>query len=203
MPYLKVQSRMRLTLVLAALLLAAVAAACAQNSPAITVNVVVPGNTLGNFGNPSCCSEPYIPALAAPGPGTITVSYISGTVTDSDGIDTGPNGVYWNVTGNQFPLQEALGFAGGPVNNLDALIGVFVPQSRISLPGFTATDGAKNNTPVGIPPCGLVFIGTGHTFKVREAGTLFLGINDDNGQSNGGAFTVSVTFRASSAQPGM
>jgi hypothetical protein len=28
----------------------------------------------------------------------------------------------------------------------------------------------------------------------EEAGTLFLGINDDNGESNGGGFTVSVTF---------
>lgn len=177
------------------LVLGSAVAVNAEELPSIAVNVVVPGNTLGNFGNPSCCSQPYIPALAAPGPGTITVSYLSGTVTDSSGINTGPNGVYWNVTGNQFPLQEAIGVSGGPINNLDSLIGVFVPQSRISMPGFTATDGTKNNTPVGIPPCGLVFIGTGHTFKVNQAGTLFLGINDDNGQSNGGAFTVRVTYR--------
>jgi hypothetical protein len=43
-------------------------------------------------------------------------------------------------------------------------------------------------------PAGLFFIGTGKTFPVQEAGTLFLGINDDNGESNGGAFTVSVSF---------
>src|ERR1700683_4551062 len=96
-----------------------------------TVNVTVPGNTLGGFGTPSCCSEPYVAALAVSGPGTITVAYISGTVTDAGGIDTGPNGVAWNVTGNQFPLQEAAGVAGGPIDNLDSLIGTFVPQSRV------------------------------------------------------------------------
>jgi len=170
-------------------LASAVTAAHAQ-----TVNVVVPGNTLGGFGNPACCSEPYVPALAVPGPGTITVAYLSGTVTDAGGIDTGPDGAVWNVTGNQFPLQEALGVAGGPIGNFDSLIGTFVAQSRVLAAGFSAVDGTKGTARVGILPTGLFFIGTGKTIPVNEAGTLFLGINDDNGESNGGAFTVSVTF---------
>src|SRR5580704_15982526 len=138
------------------LLMSAVTAAHAQ-----TVTVVVPGNTLGGFGNPACCSEPYIPALAVPGPGTIMVTYISGTVTDSSGINTGPNGVEWNVTGNQFPLQEALGVAGGPIDNLDSLIGTFVARSRVVAEGFSAVDGTKGTARVGILPSGLFFIGTG------------------------------------------
>lgn len=172
-----------------------VLAATAANAQ--TVIISVPGNALGNFGNPPCCSVPFVTALTVSGPGTITVSCISGTVTDSGGIDTGPNGVVWNVTGNQFPLQEALGVSGGPVDNLDALIGVFVPRSRVLAPGFSPVDGTKG-TPsaplVGILPTGLVFIGTGRTIVVKQAGTLFLGINDDNGISNGGEFIVLVTF---------
>jgi hypothetical protein len=129
-----------------------------------------PGKYLGGFGNPSCCSEPYVAALAVSGPGTITVAYISGTVTDAGGIDTGPNGVAWNVTGNQFPLQEAAGVAGGPIDNLDSLIGTFVPQSRVLAGGFSAVDGTKNITRVGIVPAGLFFIGTGRTVPVKRPG---------------------------------
>src|ERR1700722_8593621 len=173
-------------------LILAVRAANAQ-----TVIISVPGNALGNFGNPSCCSVPFVTALTVSGPGRITVSYISGTVTDSGGINTGPNGVAWKVTGNQFPLQEALGLSGGPVDDLDALIGVFVLRARVLAPGFSPVDGTKG-TPsapkVGILPTELVFIRTGRTIVAEGAGTLFLGINDDNAASNGGAFLVSVTF---------
>ena len=182
-----------------ATVLCLVLAATAANAQ--TVIVSVPGNALGSFGNPACCSFPLVTALTVSGPGTITVSYISGTVTDSGGINTGPNGVVWNVTGNQFPLQEASGISGGPVDNLDALIGVFVPRLRVLASGFSPVDGTKG-TPsapkVGILPTGLVFIGTGRTIVAEEAGTLFLGINDDNAASNGGAFLVSVTFVPSS-----
>jgi hypothetical protein len=40
---------------------------------------------------------------------------------------------------------------------------------------------------------GLFFIGTGKTFVVKLAGTLFLGINDNAVRDNGGGFTVAVT----------
>lgn len=44
--------------------------------------------------------------------------------------------------------------------------------------GFLAIDGTKGAALVGIMPGGLFFIGTGKTFSVTEAGTLFLRIND-------------------------
>ena len=40
---------------------------------------------------------------------------------------------------------------------------------------------------------GLFLIGTGKTFRVSEAGTLFLGINDCWVGDNGGGFTVTIT----------
>jgi hypothetical protein len=65
--------------VAALLFLIAAGTASAQNS----VNVTIPGNTLGGFGNPSIDnSEPFVAALAVDGPGTITVSYLSGLVTE-------------------------------------------------------------------------------------------------------------------------
>ena len=41
-----------------------------------------------------------------------------------------------------------------------------------------AIDGTKDAALVGIMPGELFFIGTGKTFSVTEAGTLFLRIND-------------------------
>jgi hypothetical protein len=78
------------------------------------------------------------------------------------------------------------------VKNMDALIGVFVRQSRVQRKGFMALDGTKAVAPVGIMPNGLFFIGTGKTFWVKGAGTLFLGINDIWAGDNGGGFIVTV-----------
>ena len=47
--------------------------------------------------------------------------------------------------------------------------------------------------PVGIMPNGLLFIGTGKTFSMSEAGTLFLGINDPGVSDNSRDFNVTVT----------
>ena len=47
-------------------------------------------------------------------------------------------------------------------------------------------------------PSTLFFIGTGKKLPVSEAGTLFLGINDDNGLSNGGGYNVLITFTPAS-----
>jgi hypothetical protein len=55
-------------------------------------------------------------------------------------------------------------------------------------------DGTKRLAPVGLIPSHLFFIGSQKTIKVNRAGTLFLGINDSNGATNQGGFTVSVTF---------
>lgn len=83
--------------------------------------------------------------------------------------------------------------AGGIVANLDSLIGIFVRQSRLA-EGFTAIDGTKDLTRIGLLPSSLFFIGTGTTLHVAQAGTLFLGINDDNAASNGGGYNVAITF---------
>ena len=158
--------------------------------------VFVPGTASGYFGNPQDQAVPFVAALTVAGPGTITVTYISGTVTDCCGINTGPNGTKWNTRGQQFPLQEAHGVSGGTINNVDSLIGVFVPQSRVQdRRGFNAIDGTKDATRIGIMPGGLFFVGTGKIFDVKEAGTLFLGINDVAVSDNGGGFNVEVSFQ--------
>lgn len=156
----------------------------------------MPGTASGYFGNPQDQAVPFVSALTVDGPGTITVTYVSGTVTDCCGIDTGPNGVRFNGRNiHQFPLQERKGVSYGWVNNEDALIGVFVPQSRVNAKGFSAIDGTKAATRVGIRPGGLFFIGTSKMFDVKEAGTLFLGINDVYVADNGGGFNVEVSFQ--------
>ncbi|MGA8151635.1 MAG: hypothetical protein WB952_11845 [Terriglobales bacterium] len=157
-------------------------------------NVFVPGNASGCFGNPDDGCVPLVAALTVSEPGTITVTYVSGTVSWGQG-DTGPNGTLCACTGMQFPLKEAhgIGLRGGSVKDLGALFGVFVPESRVLCKGFNALDGTKNVTRVGIMPNKLFFIGTGETFSVTEAGTLFLGINDTIVSDNSGGFNVTVT----------
>jgi Domain of unknown function DUF11 len=155
--------------------------------------VFVPGNASGYFGNPADIVVPFISAITVQGPATISVSYVSGTVLDCCGVNTGPNGASFNAEGAQMPLQEADGVAGGTVDNLDSLIGVFVPAQTVGTANFKAIDGTKNVTPAGIVPCGLFFIGEGKTFDVGYAGTLFLGINDFHVSDNGGGFTVEVS----------
>ncbi len=161
-----------------------------------SATVFVPGNTLGGFGNPSVAgNQPYVTGIVATGPGIIVVTYLSGTVTDCcPDFTTGPDGISFDFGTTQAPLQEARGIAGGTVGATDALIGIFVPKSRVERSGFTPVDGTKDLVRIGLLPSALFFIGTGRTFTVPEAGTLFLGINDDNGDTNGGGYSVSVTF---------
>src|SRR5689334_16034289 len=87
--------------------------------------VVVPGNASGYFGNAADKVVPLVPAITVSGPGTITVTYVSGTVYLGNGIPTGPNGIAYNIGGAQLPLQEAHGMAGGKITNFGALMGVF------------------------------------------------------------------------------
>lgn len=174
-------------LTLAAFVAAATMIARAQTS------VFVPGNANGGFGNPIDFVVPYVPAITVSGPSRITVTYVSGTVTDTGGIDTGPNGTGWNWGTTQSPLQEARGASGGRTNDLDALIGVWVPATTVGKWKFHPVDGTKALARNGILPNTLVFVGTGKTFWVFEAGTLYLGINDYNVSGNGGGFTVTVS----------
>ena len=157
-------------------------------------NVFVPGNASGYFGNPVDQVVPFVSALTITGPGTITVTYVSGTVNFGGNEPAGPNGVFWeSKCCFQLPLNEAHGIAVKKVNNMAALIGVFVPGSRVLRKGFNALDGTKNVSLVGIMPGNLFFIGTGKTFSLTEAGTLFLGINDAGVSDNSGGFNVTVT----------
>jgi len=176
----------------AALMLTMLVLIVAATTAAAQTNVFVPGNASGFFGNPADIQVPLV-AVTISGPGTITVTYVSGTVTDVGNINTGPNGVPWNTRGAQSPLQEAHSVSGGRITNLDALIGVFVRQSRVLDKGFNALDGTKDVTRAGIRPDGLFFIGTSKTLSVSQAGTLFLGINDWGVGDNGGGFNVTVT----------
>ncbi len=161
-----------------------------------TATVFVPGNTLGDFGNPSVDgNQPYVTGIVATGPGKIVISYLSGEVTDCcPDFSTGPDGTPFYFGTGQSALQEAAGISGGTVTNTDALIGIFAPQYRVQAPGFKAVDGAKNLARVGLLPSALFFIGSAKAITVLEAGTLFLGINDDNAASNGGGYNVSITF---------
>lgn len=157
------------------------------------VTVFVPGKASGHFGNPVATLVPFVPALTVTGPGTIQITYVSGMVQFGIGLVTGPNGAPWDLGPVQTPLQEARGVAHGHVNNLAALIGVFVRKSRVDAPGFQPIDGTKNLTPAGIIPSTLFFIGTSKTIHVNGAGTLFLGINDEGVEDNDGGLMVQVT----------
>jgi hypothetical protein len=166
----------------------------AATTAAAQTQVFVPGNASGFFGNPVNIQVPLVPAITVSGPATITVTYVSGTVDFGTGEQVGPNGVpYTAGESDQVPLQEAVGVSSPTTMKMAALIGVFVPRSRVQKAGFSTLDGTKNVTPVGIMPNGLFFIGTGKTISVHHAGTLFLGINDGGVADNSGGFTVTVT----------
>lgn len=158
------------------------------------VQVFVPGNASGYFGRSVDQLVPLVSALSVTGPGTITVTYLDGTVDFGGNEPAGPNGVFWQCGCSfQLPLNEAHGIAVRKAYNMAALIGVFVPQSRVLRKGFNPIDGTKNATKVGIMPGNLFFVGESKTFDVKEAGTLFLGINDAGVSDNSGGFTVEVT----------
>jgi hypothetical protein len=177
----------------AALIFTMLVLTVAATTAPVQTPVFVPGNSTGCFGSTYDGCTPLVAALAISGPGEITVTYVSGTVNWGGG-DVGPNGGFYGKSGYQFPLQEANGFAPHTkIGNIAALIGVFVPQSRVLRKGFNALDGTKNVARVGIMPGGLFFIGEGKTIDVKEAGTLFLGINDTYVADNSGGFNVTVT----------
>jgi hypothetical protein len=175
-------------LLLTMLVLTAGVTATAQTS------VFVPGNASGCFGNPSGGCQPFIVAMTVSGPGAITVTYDSGLVTWQQGSTAGPDGASCFCATQQLPLNESHGI--GLISHFTkvaALIGVFVPQSRVTRSGFHALDGTKDITHVGIRPGSLFFVGTGITFTANEAGTLFLGINDSTVSDNSGGFNVTVS----------
>jgi len=179
----------------AALILTLLALTVAATTAAAQTPIYVPGSASGFLGNPADQANPFVLALTVNGPGKITVTYVSGKVTwNSNGDTTGPDGTTCRrCKGNQTPLDEAHGIGLGKVEKLAALIGVFVPQSKVQSNGFSAIDGTKDAAKVGIIPDGVFFIGRGKTFPVKEAGTLFLGINDYHVSENSGGFNVTVS----------
>ena len=178
----------------AALIITVLVLTFAAATLAAQTSVFVPGNASGDFGYPTQnVIVRLIPALTVSGPGTITVTYVSGTVDWAPGKPTGPGGAPWPYSGCQLPLQEVNGVSQKRATNIGALMGVFVPQRRTQEVGFSAIDGTKNATPAGILPTQLKFVGTSRTFTVTEAGTLYLGINDCEVADNSGGFNVTVT----------
>jgi len=157
--------------------------------------VFVPGNASGCFGNPDDGCVPLVAAVAVNAPGTITLTYVSGTVNYGvQGVEVGPNGGYYPANGGQYPLQEALGISPHkPVQNMAALIGAFVPAARVAHKGFVAIDATKAASRVGIMPGWVFFVGESKTIEVKEAGTLFLGINDTGVVDNSGGFNMEVS----------
>jgi len=179
-----------------ALALVTVVLVAAAPTAARADDIFVPGNASGFFGNPADQQNAMVAAITVTGPGTITVTYDSGLVTwDAAGDTTGPDGVACSsCKGAQTPLNEAQGLGLQDIDKVGALIGVFVPQSRVQRKGFGALDGTKDAPPdVGIMPGGVFFIGEGTQFDVKGAGTLYLGINDWQVGDNSGGFNVTVT----------
>jgi len=157
-------------------------------------SVFVSGRATGGFGYPDLNYDvPFVTALTVSGPGTITVTYVSGTVDWAPNQPTGPNGVHWPYSGCSLPLQASRGISHKSAENMGALIGAFVPQARVQKVGFSPVDGTKNAAPVGIMSGAVFFIGASRTVTVTEAGTLFLGINDCESGDNGGGFNVTVS----------
>jgi len=159
--------------------------------------VFVPGNASGCFGNPDDGCVPLVAAIAVNAPGTITVAYVDGTVNYGEfGVEVGPNGGYYPANGGQYPLQEAKGISPHkPIQNMAALIGAFVPAARVAHKGFVAIDATKAASRVGIMPGSVFFVGESRTIEVKEAGTLFLGVNDNGVVDNSGGFNLEVTVQ--------
>jgi len=178
----------RLTLTVLVLIVAAAATTASAR------RVYVSSRASGCFGNGDGGCKPLVTALAASGPGTITTR-AWGKVNFGPGV-AGPNGVPECYSDWQQPLQEAKGIAHGCIKHGAALIGVFIPQSWVQQQGFQALDATKNLAQVGVKPGWLFFVGKDKKFQVKEAGTLFLGINDSGVDDNSGGFHVNVTFTA-------
>ena len=189
--------------------LLAVLLLCACSTPAWAVMITVDSKASGMFGeHPSGFAGTVldmVEALTVSGPTKIKIS-ATGQINISPGVavfeTVSPDGVSTDQFDRSLvgflPLEEPLVDAGTDPNSLPmllpdagALMGAFVPQAIVELPGFLAKDDDFPNG--GISPGLLFFVGSGpFTFLASEAGTLFLGINDNRTGNNLGAFQVTV-----------
>lgn len=188
----------------AAIVLTLLVASFAATPVAAQTSVSVPGTAGGCFGSVVNDCPPLVSAITVSGPGTITITYVSGIVhwVIPNGNTAGPDGVSCPTVDcgvEQTPLLEAQGVqpTNGTIPHVAGLIGVFVLQGRVQMAGFQALDGTKNVAAVGIMPNGLFLVGRSKTITVPEAGTLFLGVNDWYVNDNGGAFNVTVIYTPS------
>jgi polyferredoxin len=81
----------------AALMLTMLLLIVAATPTTAQTNVFVPGTASGNFGSGGGAQKlsPLVSALTVSGPGTVTVTYVSGQVWWGGG-STGPNGAKWS-----------------------------------------------------------------------------------------------------------
>src|SRR5260370_17070463 len=108
-------ARMKTLLLLAVCVLAATSVVYAQQ---VTASVFVPSNASGSFGNPlGSGGAPLVSALTVTGPATITVTYVSGTITDAGGVNTRPNGDTCNTAAAHTPLHDQQAVSRGSLTN--------------------------------------------------------------------------------------
>ena len=168
--------------------------------------VNVPATASGGFGsqgNPG--STAFILGQTFAGSGEIITISASGTINLGGTFVTSPQGIT-ATAGTAFagtisytPLEESLVEsgaliiprpAGDLIENVGALIGVFIPASVASDPTFSPFD--EDLVALGIPSTDLFMIGFGTTFTAPEAGSLYLGINEWFAENNSGAFQVTI-----------
>jgi acetyltransferase-like isoleucine patch superfamily enzyme len=199
------------------------ALAVSASGPSVLADTVtVDSKATGGFGlhpaaAPPAGGTPMVSGFVFDGRSTVTV-IATGTIdTNPDPsfglVDTSPDGT--DFVGDDFgstradfgylPLEEALVDGGADFTlfsntlpDVGALIGAFVPKSTVDLPGFSPED-EDFGTP-GIASNQLFFIGAGpFEFKAKEAGTLFLGINDSRAFNNTKSFDVTLSENVSIA----
>lgn len=136
--------------------------------------IVVPSKATTDFVNAMTVTTPSLIQLTATG------KISSGTVKNIT-----PKGVSKNLTTcqNQFlachplPLHKSVGVDFKTVSDFGALVGYFVPEAT------------QHPTP-------LFFVGNYTEYVASEAGSLFLGINENDATDNTGSFSVQVTAKA-------
>lgn len=129
--------------------------------------------------------------------GTINLSAGATGVTPQ-GINT-PAGTPFALTTSYTPLEEVMVDSGvltiprpvgDMIEDVGALIGVYIPATTNNNPTFTPFD--EDLVPLGIPASDLFLIGLGTTFTAQGPGALYLGINEWYAQNNSGAFQVTL-----------